>query len=228
MSTPKTPGGPKRVCEKSHGLVYDAENDSIEMGPYKMSAGTYYVGDLCYVLNDKAWKEVFELSKTREAEFAAQGKTAESKYASEGKFTLSDGREVVLFHMPDGDGCYTDSKGRGYSVDSGTIGMTMADGLEEAFDIDDSMDAKLLKRVKGLGHLIKYKTKFSCFNINAPLPEGNGRVACFCLGNKTEINSIDQEFSIGNFIRQGLAKEAADAGVESGGSCERKNKRVCV
>jgi hypothetical protein len=182
---------------------------AIEMGPHMMKAGKYYVGDLMHVLNDKAWEELGETGKVQVQELAALGKIEESEYGSEGKFTLRDGREVVVFHIPDGDGYYTDSKDRKYGVDSGTIGMTLVEGLEEAFDTTDGNSANLVERVKGLGHLIEFKNKFYCGCMNAPDAE-LGRVARIVLGDEVHIDTEDQEFSPGNFIRQGMAKAKAD------------------
>lgn len=73
-----------------------------------MPAGTYYIGDLCYVMHD-VWREVCNLS--------------DSGY---GKFTLKDGREFAIFPTKYGDGTYD-----GLSVDSGTLGCIKVDDIRD-------------------------------------------------------------------------------------------------
>ena len=83
-----------------------------------------------------------------------------------GKFILSNGRELVLFDMPMGDGLYKDFAERTYSVDSGTIGITTTLGLEEEYWTQDChspfvgelWDAKL----KRLGNIVQYEEMFMC------------------------------------------------------------------
>lgn len=72
--------------------------------PISLSAGTYYVGDLCYIFDDDSddWDTACE----------HVGK----------KFTLHGGREGVCFFTRYGDGDYKDGQGMSYYVDSGTIG----------------------------------------------------------------------------------------------------------
>lgn len=77
-----------------------------------MKAGEYWVGDLCYVLDD-VWLEVCDLTLDGE----------------EGEFTLKDGRKFALFNTAYGDGCYPDNLGNMYGVDSGTIGCIAVSDL---------------------------------------------------------------------------------------------------
>ena len=74
-----------------------------------MPAGSYYVGDLCYVMNDEDWREICKL-------------TIGGNECIEGEFTLSDGRRFAMYDTAYGDGGYLDQTGNEYSVDSGTIG----------------------------------------------------------------------------------------------------------
>ncbi len=51
---------------------------------------------------------------------------------------LKNGRVLSIFTFPNGDGVYPDEDGRMYAVDSGTIGITLVDGLQEEYgDIDE-------------------------------------------------------------------------------------------
>ena len=117
-------------------------NTSIEAGV--MPLGKYYVGDLSYVLSDGGtWEEVNILrlkDRKRRANFSTAGG------GGQGKFTLSNGREIVIFDTAYGDGVYDDYGGRRYAVDSGSIGLTLAEGLENTQH----------------GNLIEYKEAFNC------------------------------------------------------------------
>ena len=91
----------------------------------------YYVGDLCYVLDNDVWNEVCNQTPFDNSTF---------------EFELSDGRKYLLFSTAYGDGTYNDNEGNPYSVDSGTIG---------AIKVDDIVDTKGLNNAvnNGLGHI---------------------------------------------------------------------------
>ncbi len=74
-----------------------------------MRPGTYYVGDLCYVMHPQ-WSEVCDLM------FATDGPVLE------GEFNLSNGVRFALHSTAYGDGTYYDAEGRAYPVDAGLIG----------------------------------------------------------------------------------------------------------
>lgn len=81
----------------------------------EFSAGTYWIGDLCYVMN-KEWTEVCEL-------------TIEGNDCKEGVFTLADGRKFGILHTAYGDGTYPSSAGHELGVDSGTIGCIKVEDI---------------------------------------------------------------------------------------------------
>lgn len=67
--------------------------------------GQYYVGDLCYALDDETYHKVFG------------GKSySDGLYQNGNEFFLVGGTAA-------GDGLYKDTLGREYGVDSGTIGI---------------------------------------------------------------------------------------------------------
>ena len=76
-----------------------------------MSPGQYYVGDLCYVLEDR-WNEVCDIICQRN----------ESGNLNEGEFSLSDGTKFAVYRTKWGDGVYQDQHGKNYPVDAGIIG----------------------------------------------------------------------------------------------------------
>ena len=87
----------------------------------KFPAGTYYIGDLCYVMEDGLWDEWLELTSVRDSE----GKV-ESYEDGDYKFR---GFKVGWHGTAHGDGVYESnktanvSKTRHTPVDSGTIGI---------------------------------------------------------------------------------------------------------
>ena len=75
-----------------------------------MRPGTYYVGDVCYVMHPQ-WDEVCKLM------FATGGIDV-----LDGEFNLANGVRFALHSTAYGDGTYLDKQGRQYPVDSGLIG----------------------------------------------------------------------------------------------------------
>ena len=80
-----------------------------------MPAGTYYVGDLCYVLQGSDWDDVIDLM------------FPDSRSGHYGEHTLMDGRKFAILRTAYGDGEYPDDRGNSYPVDSGTIGCILTD-----------------------------------------------------------------------------------------------------
>lgn len=76
-----------------------------------LPAGTYWIGDLCYILDD-LWDEICNMYSKHESETGTFG----------GEFTLSDGRRFAMYGTRFGDGTYNDQSGHDYGVDSGTLG----------------------------------------------------------------------------------------------------------
>jgi hypothetical protein len=79
-----------------------------------MTAGTYYVGDLCYVMHD-CWDEVCELLGD----------------CNEGEFQLKDGRRFSIYNTQWGDGNFESNGFFSFSVDSGTLGCILKDDIAD-------------------------------------------------------------------------------------------------
>ena len=77
----------------------------------EFSQGSYYVGDLGYILSDNDWDELCEITKL--------GNWKERRF---GTFMLSSGVMFAIFSTIHGDGEYEDQYGNSYRVDSATIG----------------------------------------------------------------------------------------------------------
>ena len=108
---------------------------------------TYYVGDLCYVTNSDEWFTICALDEFYPCEniddFDPMG------YLDPENTSLEDdyaGRPFWLLKTAMGDGCYTGSDGKNYSVDSGTLGVIKVDDIAEKDKLEDAVN-------RGLGHL---------------------------------------------------------------------------
>jgi hypothetical protein len=102
-----------------------------------MIAGKYYVGDLCYVMNDEEWREVCNL-------------TIVNHTMVNGEFNLPDGRRFAMYSTAYGDGEYLDQDGRSYCVDSGSIGCILLSDIK----------TQNYKHIEELGNHIEFKNDF--------------------------------------------------------------------
>lgn len=102
-----------------------------------MSAGKYWIGDLCYVMH-KEWDEVCDI-------------TIDGKVCKSGEFTLNDGRRFAIYGTAHGDGVYFDKEQRDYGVDSGTIGCILVSDINE----DEILDG---------GHIVDFPKEFNTYS----------------------------------------------------------------
>lgn len=99
---------------------------------FEFSPGTYYLGDLCYVMSPE-WDEIC-------------GLTIEGNVCKEGVFTLADGRTFGMWHTAYGDGTYTDNYGReNYFVDSGTIGIVNIEDISDKESLAGATERTVFK-----------------------------------------------------------------------------------
>lgn len=96
-----------------------------------MPAGTYYIGDLWYVMNEE-WDEV-------------------CNNLDDGEHTLADGRGYAIYGTAHGDGCYPCSNGRTLGVDAGVIGC---------IKLEDIHDKVALERINELGTTHTFESPF--------------------------------------------------------------------
>jgi len=104
-----------------------------------MKAGTYYIGDLCYVMHPE-WDEFCSL-------------TISGNNVLDGEFNLKDGRRFATFTTKWGDGTYKDEQGREYGVDAGLIGC---------INVKDIAPSEL-ENLKD-GHVVEFVQDFSTFS----------------------------------------------------------------
>lgn len=97
-----------------------------------MKAGRYYIGDLCYILDEKDWGEVCDLTFPFDTDYHKDVANVEIG----GKFTLKNGKIISLYGTEHGDGTYhiknmkDNNIGKLY-VDSGTLGCVMIEDKSE-------------------------------------------------------------------------------------------------
>jgi hypothetical protein len=106
------------ASDEARGIVVapDADIENV------MPPGRYYVGDLCYVIDDdEVWSEVCDFM------FAGKGN-------NEGQFTLKDGRTFVIYGTRYGDGTYESNLGTSHSVDAGVIGAMLESQCDQKYE----------------------------------------------------------------------------------------------
>ena len=130
-----------------------------------MKAGTYYVGDLCYVLHD-VWNEVCDII------FA-------SNDMCEGEHTLKDGRKFVIFSTRWGDGTYRDDYQNLYDVDAGIIGCILLSDIRQISEDWWTNDPNN-------GNIIEFNTDFHASSDGSVLTFGHIMI-------DTDPNYVDDE-----------------------------------
>lgn len=110
------------ASDEARGIVVapDADIENV------MPPGRYYVGDLCYVIED-AWHEVCSLM------FQYNHSTKQEEN-HEGQFTLKDGRTFVIYGTRYGDGTYHSNVGTEHSVDAGVIGAMLEKDCDKKYE----------------------------------------------------------------------------------------------
>ena len=113
-----------------------------------MKAGTYYIGDLCYVMHDR-WDEFCSL-------------TINGHCVLDGEFNLADGTRFATFTTRWGDGTYKDELGNEYPVDAGLIGCIRVEDIapEELANIKD-------------GRVVEFVKDFTTFSSGGVISIGN-------------------------------------------------------
>jgi len=121
-----------------------------------MKAGTYYIGDLCYVMHPE-WDEFCSL-------------TINDNKVLDGEFNLKDGRRFATFTTKWGDGTYKDEQGRKYGVDAGLIGC---------INVKDITPSEL-ENLKD-GHVVEFVQDFSTFSAGGII-----RIGSICIDTDFE------------------------------------------
>ena len=128
-----------------------------------MKAGTYYIGDLCYVMHPE-WDEFCSL-------------TINGHNVLDGEFNLKDGRRFATFTTKWGDGTYKDEQGRAYGVDAGLIGC---------INVKDITPSEL-ENLKD-GHMVEFVQDFSTFSAGGII-----RIGSVCIDTDFEEIEEEEE-----------------------------------
>lgn len=104
-----------------------------------MKAGTYYIGDLCYVMHPE-WDEFCDL-------------TINDNDCMDGEFNLADGRRFATYRTLYGDGMYRSNILTDHSVDAGLIGCILVE------DIRDPVAT--ISHMNGLGAIVTFDEPFA-------------------------------------------------------------------
>lgn len=126
-------------------------------------ASMYFVGDLCYVLDDNDWQTFCAVLDTREEmlDGVAEAEANDDCYDCENflvpdEFSFGEdgsGRPFAAFSTKYGDGCYLGSDGNRYAVDSGTIGCIKVSDIRDTAKLQNALE-------QGLGHLHDFGEDF--------------------------------------------------------------------
>jgi hypothetical protein len=103
-----------------------------------MPAGTYWIGDLCYVMTDEEWNEFCSI-------------TIDGMKCLDGEFTMKDGRRFATYGTAWGDGLYQDQHHNNYAVDAGLIGCIKVEDIK----------AKKYDDIERLGKIHKFNHDFT-------------------------------------------------------------------
>jgi len=130
-----------------------------------MQSGKYWIGDLCYVMNDH-WDEVCQL-------------TIRGHDVKDGEFILSNGVRFACYSTYYGDGEYSDNNGNLYGVDAGLIGCIR---LEDIHDVDSDIDS---------GHVFTFETEFKTKEDNDLINFGHINIET--KDNEYDIDEVKEE-----------------------------------
>lgn len=118
----------------------------------KMPSGLYYIGDLCYVIQDEElWNKMCE-------EHFSKG--------FNGKFEKAENLTIWNCSTYYGDGCYEDGDNYFYPVDSGSIGVVLIDDNYRALLEQDKVMPLQDVEDERLGRLCLFEKDFEVYYDN--------------------------------------------------------------
>lgn len=132
-----------------------------------MQAGTYWIGDLCYVMHGE-WKEVCSL-------------IIQDGDVLDGEFNLADGRRFAIYSTAYGDGEYKTNLNSMYNlgVDSGSIGCIRLEDIDRD-NPENNLD---------LGIIVEFDTEFKTSGYTISRQNWDGVIK---IGH-VEINTVYEE-----------------------------------
>jgi hypothetical protein len=180
----------------NNGDAHTSEWGDIESEFMKMPAGTYYVGDMYFVLSPDMNYELGQLQ--------CHPSLTTGTHSMEGRFKLSGGREIVSFlqtgtqHEKDNDIIF--------QLQSGSIGITLLAGLEETWVdpqsvfIANSFDKNkrtiiytkttMMDYINAVGTVVTYDEEFVCSKCISRHFKNDTQTESIFFGNKVDIFSV--------------------------------------
>jgi hypothetical protein len=137
----------------------------------KMPAGKYFVGDLQYVLNHEDFYHVVEGRKCK----------------------LSNGRTVLNFTCEYNMPC-DDHSGLGFLLRSGSMGLTLLEGLEErwvkfncCFVGPTPATMTMMQYIERVGHIVEFTDDFECRKLRTSHNTRDEHVAQLEFGDEVSV-----------------------------------------
>lgn len=134
-----------------------------------MPAGTYYIGDLCYVMHPE-WDEFCEI-------------TIEGNNVKDGEFALKDGRQFATYCTLYGDGQYRSNIGSYHPVDAGLIGCIRVEDIRDP--------SATVEQMQNLGTIVEFDKPFET-------SESEGVITFGCVeintGADSDYNEEDEDY----------------------------------
>ena len=134
-----------------------------------MQSGTYYVGDLCYVMHAE-WKEVCDL-------------IIRENTCLDGEFNLKDGRRFAIYSTAYGDGEYSTNNHKTLGVDSGSIGCIKVEDIDK-----DNQD-----NFTNYGMIVDFDEDFETSGSNGDYRNWNGDITFGHIEVYTDENPDEEE-----------------------------------
>ena len=130
----------------------NATTDFKALNTYTMKPGKYYIGDICYFLDDTLYDEVWG------TKFGYNG----------GHYERPDGTGFIVMGTAYGDGSYKGSNGIDYGVDAGVIGVV-------SLELRSGTEAERIETAKSMGSYHEFKEPIILKHSGLP----NDRVGLF-------------------------------------------------
>lgn len=118
-----------------------------------MPAGTYYIGDLCYVMDNDEWAQFCTL-------------TIQDENCVSGEFAMPDGRRFASYTTAHGDGTYRSNIGSRHCVDAGLLGCIL---------VKDIISNKY-GDLSSLGAVVNFEYPFSTSECDGVIKFGHVRI----------------------------------------------------
>jgi hypothetical protein len=109
------------------------------MSKITLEPGTYWIGDLCYVIENETWQNKI---------CTALNHSEEHHDGTDPALVVLPGGCAFLGNTSYGDGTYTGSNGFNYGVDSGTIGIVNKEAMNKVLTDCDTTLGTFITRDK--------------------------------------------------------------------------------